>query len=197
MGKKQEVLKIEKPQFGEIKLKLEGISPLLMNRPIDIFSETKPPKPDKKTFQQMAEEKLYYYNEKRKIYGYPAINFQRSFVEACRQTPGGLKMTAATGGFSVLSSKNKSICELEGATSWNISKMMGWPQGKKKPPVPVIRPEFEKWAVTVRVRWNMALMTSSDLLNLIMFAGECCGVGGNRPNCGGPYGKYKIAATFK
>ena len=55
------------------------------------------------------------------------------------------------------------------------------------------RGEFKEWDATFAVRYNAAVVSLEQLVNLFNLGGFCCGLGEWRAEKGGCYGMFHIA----
>lgn len=54
------------------------------------------------------------------------------------------------------------------------------------------RPSWEEWGLTLKVKYDATLLREDDILNLINRAGFGVGVGENRPEKGGEWGRFEV-----
>ena len=54
------------------------------------------------------------------------------------------------------------------------------------------RGEFKQWSVTLPIRFNSAVFTIEQIINLFNLGGVACGVGEWRPERGGSFGMYHV-----
>lgn len=58
--------------------------------------------------------------------------------------------------------------------------------------VPVVRPLWMPWRITVDFYYMMPFITDEEAVSLFMMAGEMIGLGAFRKENGGPYGRFEI-----
>jgi hypothetical protein len=115
--------------------------------------------------------------------GFPTIAFKAAAVNAARQVT-GLTMTFLRGAFHTVGE----FVEIEGAPHMREDMVrvgMGTADIR-------YRPEFEVWAVNLKIRLNSRAMTLEQLMHLFNQAGFSVGVGEWRPEKDGPYGMFHV-----
>lgn len=177
-----------------MQIELQGVTPLICHR----FDEKvrgqmedkqqgravhkKAPKDPKAEY-----ERCFYRNSSGK-YGFPASAFKGAAVSACRFVE-GISMTHAKGAFHVLGD----VLEIKGSKpTMRTDVCRVGPFGKKVADIRY-RPEFDKWAVILTVRYNASVITPSQIANLLNVAGFAIGVGEWRPEKSGSFGQFQVA----
>ena len=54
------------------------------------------------------------------------------------------------------------------------------------------RGEFREWSVVLPIRFNTAVFTHEQIINLFNLGGFACGIGEWRPERGGSFGMYHV-----
>jgi len=201
---KTEVLRISKPNFQWIKVVIgnfDGAPGLMVNR-----AKALPPKeavgtrlgtPSPKeilTPEEHCERALYYMPEDWKgksKYGLPIGGFKTGMVTA--GVDHGLKMKSLKRHL-FLADDAAGLIEIHGEPTMD-ARMVKINNRGAKIPVMAYRPIFNKWWVELRVRYNAALYTAEEILNLISETGISVGWGENRPEKGGANGTWVFKPT--
>ena len=132
--------------------------------------------------QKDYEDSLYHHPDGG--YGFPCIAFKNAGVSACRFTD-GLKMTEARGAFHVMGE----MVQIEGTPSMRedtVKIAMGTADIR-------YRAEFKAWRVRLRIRYNVAVFSASQICNLFNLAGFGVGIGEWRSERDGSYGCFHVA----
>jgi len=174
------------------KVTIEGISPLLMNRPSmmigDISKDKKPLSDDK---EEMAKIKLYL-NSKGKLYQ-PSTHLQGALIEA-----GKHKKVVGKG-----KSTYSKICgyavqiepyEIEHQKqNWEIHSALAVnPNTKGRNPLH--RPILKEWVLKFDVIFDETEIAPSIMKELFDIAGRIVGIGDWRPAKKGPFGKFQVTS---
>ena len=116
-------------------------------------------------------------------YGFPAIAFKASAVQACAHIKGITKVLAR-GAFCI-------ACELV--------KIDGTPamrEDRVKINNGIVdffyRGEFKKWSTEFQIHFNPNIISKEQILNLFNMAGFSCGVGDMRPQMDGNFGMFHV-----
>ena len=172
----------------EIIIKVEGVTPLLMNR----FREKEIDTKGKKRMGAMEEhdilDKLYLIDNVPHI---PGIYFRNSFVEAAKQfkITGKGKSTYSKLAGSTLQIKEEYIPIEPGKYEpYKIAAVNPMTKGRMM----VTRPRFNKWSA----QFTVQLLDDSlpiEILNvLVIHAGQYVGIGDWRPDKKGMFGKFIV-----
>ena len=132
--------------------------------------------------QRDYEESLYVHPEGG--YGFPAVAFKASAVDACSHIAGYTKVEAR-GAFHI----NVDLVKIEGKPSPRedmVKIAMGTADIR-------YRGEFRKWKCSFTVRYNANMVTPEQILNLFNTAGFAIGVGEWRPQRDGSFGMFHVA----
>ncbi len=116
---------------------------------------------------------------------FPTIAFKAAAVGAARQVD-GLKMTFLRGAFHTLGD----LVAIEGEP--RMREDMVRLGGVSNPADLRYRPEFDPWAVALRIRLDARSLTLEQLVHLFNQAGFSCGVGEWRPERNGRFGMFHI-----
>jgi hypothetical protein len=128
-------------------------------------------------------------------YGMPCTAFKKSAANAFRMVE-GMKKVEIMGSFHVMP---------DGVTKDGVEcvKIVGTPkqredmvrlQGIGRPADIRYRPEFRKWSAKLTINYNANTITPEQIVNLFNNAGFGVGIGENRPEKGGSWGMYQVAA---
>lgn len=119
-------------------------------------------------------------------FGFPAIAFKAAAVTACTSI-GGVTKVAARQAFHV----EGEFVEIKSPTPPSMREdvcRVGMGTADLR-----YRGEFSPWSVELLVKFNAALMSAEQVVNLFETAGFAVGVGEWRPERDGPYGRFHVA----
>lgn len=180
------------------KIKVEGTSPLLMNRPnqFDIADKSKDMKRETRTVDEQAEEKLYV-DANKTIY-IPATWFQGTIVEGGK----GKKMSGKGSSRANYSKVAGSCVEI------NPFEIVLTPQKWKTFSVLTVnpntkgrnlthRPMFDKWSVEFEATIDEEQIEPHVLKDIFDIAGKTVGVGDWRPSKKGRFGRFMVTSFEK
>lgn len=117
-------------------------------------------------------------------FGFPAVAFKAAAVDACSQIDGVTKVLAR-GAFHIIGE----MLEINGKPELREDMVrvgMGTADIR-------YRGEFKNWSVKVPIRYNAAVLSSEQIVNLANTAGFAVGVGEWRPQKDGSYGMFHVA----
>jgi hypothetical protein len=117
-------------------------------------------------------------------YGFPAVAFKSAAVGACRFVD-GIKMTEARGAFHIIAE----MLPIDGEPNMREDLVrigMGTADIR-------YRGEFKRWSVCVPIRYNAAVLSAEQIVNLFDTAGFGVGVGEWRPEKDGSYGMFHVS----
>ncbi len=140
------------------------------------------PKKEAKDPHQDYLDSLYPYPEGG--YGFPVVAFKAAAVDACSYVDGITKVSAR-GAFHVIGE----LAKIEGEPRMREDMVrigMGTADIR-------YRGEFPTWRTTLAVRYNTAVLSVEQIINLFNIAGFAVGVGEWRPQKDGSYGMYHVA----
>lgn len=171
---------------------IEGITPLLMNRPsqLDIGEKSKDRKRETQSPEEIAGDKLYK-DAKGQIY-IPATWFQGCIVEAGKQ-----KKMLGKGSSKATYSKVAGSCievnpfEIVLNAEWKVFSILAVNPTTKGRNV-LHRPQFDKWEVNFEVTFDETQIETQIVKELFDIAGRNVGVGDWRPAKKGRFGKFQV-----
>lgn len=203
-AQKQEQIMIPPLKIETLELTLVGDSPLVVHAWSDKAKKMMLDKQMKKAKQGKAAkdpeqdyiDSLYWISKKPAkptmddvkagTFGFPAIAFKGAAVSACSHVDGMTKVLAR-GAFHI----STDLVEI---------------QGKPKPREDMVRiamgtadiryrAEFTKWRVRLSVSYNVNVISAEQIVNLFETAGFGIGVGENRPQKNGSWGRFHVARS--
>ena len=184
------VIAIPQIAIKELQLTLIGDSPLICHKWSDKAKQMMLDKQTGKAIQKKAPKdpeqdyKDSLYDHPDGGYGFPSVGFKAAAVSACRSVE-GIKMTEARAAFHVPGE----LIKIEGEPRPREDMVrigMGTADIR-------YRGEFPDWRAKVTVRYNEAVLTPSQIVNLFNVAGFGVGVGEWRPEKDGSYGMFHVA----
>jgi len=172
------------------KVTIQGISPLLMNKPSNLIADISK---DKKGFkddkQGQAEEKLYM-NNKGKLYQ-PATHLYGALIEAGKhkKVVGKGKSTySKIVGYAV----EINPFEIEHKKQkWEIFSILAVNPNTKGRSL-LHRPILKEWELEFEVTFDESEIPDMIMKELFDIAGRTAGLGDWRPQKKGPYGKFQV-----
>lgn len=180
-----------------VKIKLKGITPLIVNK----FScksqkqiadkqqgkakDKKPPKDPKADFEAAT---YFMPGSKNKKYGFPASGFKQAAVSACRYVD-GITMTHVKGSFHVLGDLVE--IKIKGKPNMREDTVRIGGFGAKVADLRY-RPEFVDWTCELVIRYNTSAITAEQIAHLLNVAGFSIGVGDWRPERDGSFGMFEV-----
>jgi len=186
-----------KVSLKEIQTTIEGRTPLLLNR----FTEAAQMKAsrgttsvltgDKGTPREIAEQKLYLDSDG--AYCIPQPNIYRCIIDAGKYFKAG-KSKVTTQKSSIISA----CLEVEGVTI-PIEHKEPWDVDTRPVRIPSTggrilchRPCFNDWRLSFVMTLDTSMMGEGLLHEIVEAAGRRIGLGDFRPDCKGPFGKFRI-----
>jgi hypothetical protein len=116
--------------------------------------------------------------------GFPAVAFKSAAVDACSHVTGVTKVLAR-GAFHIIGD----MVKIDGtATPREDMVRVGMGAADIR-----FRGEFKEWKATLRVRYNAAVLSPEQIVNLFNTAGFAIGVGEWRPQRDGSFGMFHVA----
>lgn len=178
----------------QMKLRLVGDSPLISHawsakaKKMILDKQMKKPKAAKeaKDPEALFRESLYIIapaNGTPEKYGFPAVAFKSSAVDACSHVDGVTKVKAR-GAFHIVGE----MITLEGTPTMREDMVrvgMGVADIR-------FRGEFKKWGCELLIRFNANVLSAGEIVNLFNTAGFAIGVGDWRPQTNGSYGMFHV-----
>jgi hypothetical protein len=117
-------------------------------------------------------------------YGFPAVAFKSAAVDACSQIDGITKVNARAA-FHIIGD----MVKIEGEpTPREDMVRIGMGTADIR-----YRGEFRTWRATVKVRYNVNVLSAEQIVNLFNTAGFGIGVGEWRPQRDGSFGLFHVA----
>lgn len=182
----------------EIKIRIDGITPLILNRFTDAAAESasngsrgSSAGQDRGTPLEIAQSKLYIGNGGNPMI--PQPNLLRCLVEGGRFTKIG-KSQVTTAKSSIL----YACVDVQGAEVPIIHKQP-WKVDTRAVRIPSTggrilahRPMFDDWALEFIVDLDTSILGEKLLRQIIDDAGKRIGMGDFRPQCKGPYGRFVV-----
>ena len=173
---------------------IEGVSPLLMNRPsqLDIGEKSKDQKRETMTKEEIAEAKLYT-DAEGKVY-MPATWFQGAVVEAGKQ-----KKMMGKGSAKATYSKVAGSCveinpfEIVLNAKWKVFSILAVNPTTRGRNV-LHRPQFDKWKADFECTFDENQIEIPVMKELFDIAGRNVGVGDWRPQKKGRFGKFQVTS---
>jgi len=128
--------------------------------------------------------------EKGCVYGVPVMQFKASIVNACSHIDGVTKVLAR-GAIHVMADE-AGLCRLKCSEPIMREDTVRIGMGTLDLRY---RPEFAEWSCDLLIRYNAAVITPGQIVNLLNVAGFACGLGELRPQkCGGSNGMFSVAS---
>ena len=171
------------------KVKIEGTTPLLMNRFRDSQIEGKSKK--KGEGKEMAVEDKLYLLENGKPY-IPGNYFYRSLIDAGKklQVRGQKKATYSKLVGSVVEVNPEAVELVGDYVAFRISAVNPMTKGRMM----VTRPRFDKWACEFEISVTDDSISKETINELLVLAGSVTGVGDWRPEKKGRFGKFMVVS---
>jgi hypothetical protein len=181
----------------EFAIKIEGTTPLLMNKFTDAAqlkatsSNGTSTVGDKGTSREQAEAKLYTHDG---VIGVPQPNLLRCLIDAGKWFKvGRVKITTQK------TSMIPACVDIEGIFIPLIQD--GWEVDTRPVRIPatggrilVHRPSFEKWGLQFNAELDTEILGKAIFRQLVDAAGKRVGLGDFRPDCKGPFGKFVVTS---
>ena len=169
---------------------IEGISPLLMNRPSAMIGDISK---DKKAFEDnpkgQAESKLYI-NTDGKLY-IPSTHLMGALVEAgkVKKVVGKGKSTySKIVGYSVSINPYEIEHKIQKWEVFSVLAVNPMTKGRNL----LHRPQLKQWKATFEVEFDDTEIQVPIMKELFDIAGKIAGIGDWRPAKKGPYGKFQV-----
>jgi len=174
------------------KIEIEGISPLLMNRPSMLMGDvSRDNKPSSDDIKGMAEAKLYI-NDKKKLYQ-PSTHVSGALIEAGKhkKVVGKGKSTYSKIVGYAVQIEPYEIEHLK--QNWEIFSVLAVnPSTRGRNPLH--RPMLKEWKLSFEVVFDETEIQPSIMKELFDIAGRIVGLGDWRPAKKGPYGKFQVTS---
>lgn len=189
--KRAEAVAIPKPNIRILEIVIIGDSSLLCHR----FSEKSKKQIEDKQQQQAktargkrdpkAEFEASLYPLGKGKYGFPASAFKKAMVAACSFVDGMTKVVAR-GAFFVMGD----LIELKGDKPVMHTCFVRLARGGSADIR--YRAEFKEWSCKLQVRYNVKVVSTEQIMNLLANAGFSIGVGDWRPEKDGTHGMFHV-----
>lgn len=186
---KTEVIELPPIDIGHLSIKLVGDSPLIVHRWSEkakkqiLDKQMKKATKKKEAKDPKADYKNSLYEHPDGGYGFPAVGFKASAVNACSHLSGVTKV-AARGAFHI----DEELVKIKGRPTMREDMVrigMGVADIR-------YRGEFKKWSVEIVLRYNKDVISPEQIVNLFNTAGFAIGVGEWRPQKNGSYGMFHV-----
>lgn len=192
--KKVEV-KMDPLLIATLKVKIVGITPLLLNRLSDKEKQSMLDKQMGKGSEknkirdpkQEVEDKIHKISDNK--VGIPIISIKKSMVEAAPYLDVDKKLIR--GSLFIIPEENNLVTV--DYKKMVINEAITRDSGINRTPRTTFRPEFRDWSTEFTVKYNARQITPEQILGLLKLAGFHIGVGSWRPQCDGTYGTFTVA----
>lgn len=187
----------------EITIQCQSLSSMLMNPMTDetldsLITGIRKPIVKDRPMQDVASERIY--RDENGRMGIPTINLISALKSAGRAIKNGKKAISTattTTMFSFLEFPDEFIAfddiDEKGEIPWRVDKRRGvMKNGAAQVAVGIIRPKFDKWGFTVKVKLNEKLLREETLKALFVEAGTNAGLCDFRPSKNGPFGRFEV-----
>ena len=189
--KDKEEVEIKTLMKKQIKVKIKGVTPLLIEKMdmgvVETYNKKKAQKMTKKDTrleEEKSEAKLHYTEEGH--IGFPASGFYKGMIEVAPYLD-GLDKKLVRGSVRVLGN----ILPIEFSDKL-MNTAWGRQSGKIKAPCKIVRPELKNWSCVIEIIYNASNISAEQIVNLVNWAGFQMGLGSWRPEKGGSYGQYEV-----
>lgn len=182
----------------EVKVECVGISPILMDCMDDATLEglrtgVRPQVRKDVPAEEVAGKKLY--KDENGEVGIPAQCLFAALVNAGRLVKNGKRQISAAGSTTLpsLMSIRETFMAFNGYADkkWVVDKRRGRLQDGTA--ICVVRPKFNKWGFDATIEIDEKAVDERTIQELFRVAGTAMGLGAYRPNCKGPYGRFKVS----
>lgn len=192
---KQVQAELQKIQVKKAKIKIKGLSPLIMHRWSEKARKEMLDKQMKKTVKKSVKdpeeqfESSVYYTDQKKL-GFPADAFKKAMIRGAKLV--GLVMTDARTSFFV----HGEYCTRDDRELVKIS-------GELRPREDMVRlngstadiryrGQVLDWAAELEISYNAAITSFDQIVNMLQAAGYGVGVGEWRPEKDGTFGRFEV-----
>ena len=197
---KGKTVKLQKLRLEDIPVRIEGTTPYIAHsmrgmgdpyfRPWDFPPKSKAEKMKRDPDQEVEDSKYFTSDGQDGIpkaaflralesmanndFGIPRVMIPKAISIVCDDIKGVLPLTYDS---CVV---NETTVRIGGKGKGNGTPAMRW------------RPAYVGWKVTLHIRINLLLISVEDTLNLLENAGYSIGVGDERPEKGGDFGRFRL-----
>lgn len=174
-----------------------GVSPLLQNNPAEFIGKSGADEglQTKKTYKDEDEARLRCYLNDEGQFVHPLSSFIKAAVRAVTGKKFGKKSAPALIKSSVFAPPEERWCLLTDDKGKPLTKYIIDRQPvvmPNKARVLRCRPSFFPWQIKLVLEVNAAIMAREHLQQALALAGPTVGIGDNRPEKGGPNGRFKV-----
>jgi hypothetical protein len=182
--------------MASIELRVQGTSPLVMHK----WSEKakaqmrrkhagdKSKNRDVRDPEAECESATYRLSDER--VGIPAVAFKKAMITATDKDMGLPKTLVRKGLFIHADESDLIAIETPGVKMREDVVRVGMGSTDLR-----YRPEFREWGATLRLDFDQDLLTAESVVNLLNRAGFGVGIGENRPEKGGDWGRFEVVGT--
>ena len=185
-----ELVELPRPKIVQMRVKVVGVSPLIMHKwsdkakkmILDKQMKTAQKGRDAKDPEQDYQDSMH--KDDDGDYAFPSIAFKAAAVTACSQLAGVTKVFAR-GAFHI----DGEYVKIEGKPNMREDMVrigMGVADIR-------YRAEFKEWSAEIPVRYNAGVISKEQIVNLFQLAGFAVGIGEWRPEKDGSYGMFRLA----
>jgi len=176
----------------QFKVTIQGISPLLMNKPSALIGDiSKDKKPFKNEAEKEASDRLYQ-NPKGELYQ-PATHIYGALIEAGkhkRVVGKGKSTYSKIVGYAVEIRPFEIIHKKQEWETFSILAVNPNTKGRNL----LHRPVLKEWELDFEVVFDESEIAPSIMKELLDIAGKVAGIGDWRPQKKGPYGKFQVTS---
>lgn len=195
MADKQKVIQVPEPDLREVRVTIEGVTPLMTNRFPEETLEDMMNKQGKKASagraprdpDEVFRNSLHSMNGGGPPYGFPGGGVKKAMAAAGYRFAGHA-MTEINGAINILGD----LLTIEGSEPYRDSRY-ALLQGKTG--TVAHRARFDEWKITVPIRYNASAISLEQVLNLLNLAGFSVGIGSYRPEKKGDFGQFEIKSV--
>ena len=189
--KTEQLVEIKPINIKRAEITLVGDTPLLVHAWADksrremLEKQMKKAKTAKTAKDPQADYMGAFYRLENGTPAFPTIAFKQSAVSAGGRFSDGLKMTELRGSFYI----EDELVAIEGEPNMRedmVRIAMGTADIR-------YRPEFKKWKVVLKMKYNADAISLEQLVNIFNLAGFGVGVGEWRPERNGQFGMFHVA----
>ncbi len=192
---KTETAEIKEIDVRIVKVKIAGLSPVIMHRWSEKSTKEMLDKQMKKTVKKAAKDPEEQFRDA--VYrlddeglGFPVDGFKNAMVRGAKQL--GLVMTDMRTGFFVhgeySSREDREIVRIEGDLSMreDTVRISGATADIR------YRGQVASWGATLKVTYNAGVVSFDHIVNMLNAAGYGVGIGDWRPERGGMFGRFEV-----
>lgn len=192
---KTETAELREIDVRTVYVKIEGLSPVILNRWSEKAKKDMLDKQMKKTVKKEAKDpeeqfkECVYYLDDGGI-GFPADGFKKAMVRGAKQL--GLVMTDMRTGFFVhgeySTKEDRELVRLDGDLSMreDTVRISGGTADIR------YRGQMANWSATLKISYNAAVVSFDHVVNMLNASGYGVGVGDWRPERDGMFGRFRV-----